>query len=179
MRRLSLDRHLLLLWLLLVAPACANGSDARADPSNSRDPTSPVSEPVVREILGQVDSPPGASGRRLSLVRYTIAPGAELAPHVHPGAQMAAIESGSLTYHVLSGTAVVHRAVGPDGVPGLSEELIGPAETTLRAGDAVIEDGEMLHFGSNRAAEPVVILATLLTDPGAGLAVAVPPLVAE
>ncbi len=32
----------------------------------------------------------------------------------------------------------------------------------------------MVHFGANRTAQPVVILATLLTDPAAALAVPVP-----
>lgn len=147
------------------ASSCGIVPDAAAEPA-------PV-EPVVREILAELDNPPGAPGQRLSLVRYTIAPAAKLAPHVHPGVQMASIVSGTLTYHVVSGTATVHRRVSRDGVPRRTETFAGPAETRLESGDAVVENGAMLHFGANMTADPVVILATLITKPGQGLAVPV------
>lgn len=132
-------------------------------------------EPVVREILGQTDDPPGATpGQRLSLVRYTIAPGAQLAAHVHPGIQMASIVSGVLTYRVVSGTAVVHRQVDADGVPMSVEEIVGPADTALHPGDTILEYASMQHFGSNRTDDPVVILAALITDAGGDLSVPVP-----
>ena len=135
--------------------------------------SAPAVEPVVRTIVGETSDPPGAPGRRLSLVRYTIAPGAELPPHVHPGVQMAAIVSGTLTYQVVSGAATIQRGVDGAGVPRATEELVGPGRTTLGPGDVVVERGDMVHFGANRTAEPVVILATLITEPGRGLAVPV------
>ncbi len=122
---------------------------------------------VKREILGTDVDPPGALGRTLTLVRYTIAPGAKLAPHVHPGVQMASIESGSLTYTVVSGTATVQRA------DGAVEPVTGPSTTTLGPGDAVIETGDMVHFGANPTKVPVVIEATLLTEDGKDLAIPV------
>ena len=103
----------------------------------------------------------------LSLVRYTIAAGAELAPHVHPGIQMAFIEAGTLSYTVESGTAVVRRSTGAE------EEVTGPASTTIEAGASVVELGDMVHFGANETDAPIVILATLLTEDGAGLSVPV------
>ena len=124
----------------------------------------PAVEPVVRGILAQMDSPPGAPGRRLTLVRYTIAPAAQLAPHTHPGIQVASIVSGTLSYEIVSGTATIHRSVGPNGVPARTEALTGPAQTMLRLGDAIFEEGQMVHFGSNRTTEPVVITATLITE---------------
>ncbi len=128
-------------------------------------PTTTVA--VKREILGTDVDPPGALGRTLTLVRYTIAPGAKLAPHVHPGVQMASIESGSLAYTVVSGTATVQRA------GGAVEAVTGPSTITLGAGDAVIETGEMVHFGANPTKVPVVIEATLLTEDGKDLAIPV------
>jgi len=122
---------------------------------------------VRREILGTDVDPPGALGRTLTLVRYTIAPGANLVPHVHPGVQMASIESGSLTYTVVSGTARVQRA------GGAAEAVTGPSTITLGKGDAVIETGEMVHFGANPTKVPVVIEATLLTEDGNDLAIPV------
>ena len=131
-----------------------DGADAAADGQ----------EAVVRDVLGEVADPPGADGTTLTLVRYTVAPGAELSPHVHPGVQLASIESGTLSYTVESGTAVVQRA------DGSTEDLTGPTSTELRPGDAVEEPFDMVHFGANDTDEPVVIIATLLTPEGHDLA---------
>lgn len=162
----------LALVLLLPVAACGRPDAAVVD---AQDVSAPApqgvpGEPVIRQILAESDDPPGAQGSRLTLVRYTIAPGAELAPHVHPGVQMAAILQGVLSYRVIEGTVVIHRAVGMDGRPAEVEEITGPAETALHPGDAVVEDGTMLHYGANRTEEPVHILAALLTDPAAELA---------
>lgn len=118
-------------------------------------------------MLGTDPAPPGAPGRTLTLIRYTIAPGAKLSPHIHPGVQLASIQSGTLTYTVESGTATVTRAGGG------TEEVTGPATTTLGPGDAVVEHDGMVHFGANDTDQPVVILATLLTEDGKDLAVTV------
>ncbi len=158
--------------MFVTAAACSDGMRSPAEPSPTPGATTPGGEPVVREILAQMDSPPGASGRRLTLVRYTIAPGAQLAPHVHPGVQMASIESGTLTYQIVSGTVTIQRAVGGNGVPASTEHLTGPANTKLDPGDVVIEEGQMVHFGANNTNAPVIIAATLITE-GADLSVAV------
>jgi hypothetical protein len=127
------------------------------------------SNPVVRDILGDKMDPPGAPGRTLTLVKYTIAPGAQLPAHVHPGIQLASVQSGTLTYTVITGTATVRR-----GATATGETVTGPATTTLGPGDDVTEVGEMVHFGANKTDAPVVIMATLLTDDGRGLAITVP-----
>ena len=46
----------------------------------------------------------------------------------------------------------------------------GPTTIELDAGDSVIEIDGMVHYGENLTAEPVVILATLLTEDGHDLA---------
>lgn len=123
---------------------------------------------VVKDVLGTEVDPPGAEGRTLTLIRYTIPPGAQLAPHIHPGVQMARITEGELTYTVVDGTAIVRRAGAEE-----DEELTGPATTALRAGDTVTELDGMVHFGANDTAEDVIIDATLLTEDGKDLAVPV------
>jgi quercetin dioxygenase-like cupin family protein len=122
--------------------------------------------PVVKVILAQETDPPGAPGRTLSLVRYTIAAGAQLPPHIHPGVQLASIESGTLTYTIVSGTATVTRKGSASGEP-----VSGPTTITLGPGDAVAENDGMVHYGANQTTEPVVILASLLTDSTKDLAV--------
>lgn len=123
---------------------------------------------VAKDILAQQVDPPGATGRTLTLIRYTIAPGAQLAPHVHPGIQLAAIESGELTYTIESGTVTVQH-----GADGGEEQVTGPTTITLEPGDAVSEVDGMVHFGANDTDAPVVILATLLTESDKDLAVTV------
>jgi len=162
----------LLLTLVALVSGCGSDSTPGRAAATSA-PTTTASSPtatvaVQKDILDSEVDPPGAQGRTLTLIRYTIAPGAKLAAHVHPGVQMASIQSGSLAYTVISGTASVRRAPA-----GTTEEVTGPADVTLNQGDSVIEKGDMVHFGANRTAAPVVIVATLLTEDGQDLAVPV------
>ncbi len=113
---------------------------------------------VVREVLSSAD-PESAPGEVLALVEYTIPAGAVLPVHIHPGVQMATVESGTLTYHVIeNGSAPVTRADG-------TEEIIGPGEsTTFEVGDSFVEPEGMVHYGENLTDEPVVLLATSLLE---------------
>ena len=121
---------------------------------------SPTAAPVVRELLGQ-GLPPAAQGQNLDLVRYTIAPGATLPIHVHPGMQVAFILSGELTYHVLLGEVPVTRSANqPVAAPS---EIVAAGETTiLHPNDSIVEAPGVVHFGENLGTEPVVILAATL-----------------
>ncbi len=143
----------------------ATGAPGPSAPGGTAPSGTGAAEPVVKQVLAQMADPPGAPGRTLTLIRYTIAPSAKLSAHVHPGVQLASIESGTLTYTVESGRAVIRRA------GGTTEQVDGPAITQLRPGDAVQESGDMVHFGANDTGQPVVITASLLTETGKDLAV--------
>jgi hypothetical protein len=167
MRRTALSSLFLTAFLLVAG---CGGSSSVADHSKAvpgRTAATTVAS-VVRDVLASEADPPGAVGRTLTLVRYTIAPGAQLPAHVHPGVQLASIQSGSLSYTVVTGTATVTRRG-----KGAPEPVTGPNTITLGPGDAVAERGDMVHFGANRTDTPVVILATLLTESGRDLAVPV------
>ncbi len=133
----------------------------------STPPGTAAAPTVQKDVLATEVDPPGAPGRTLTLIRYTIPAGAKLAPHIHPGVQLASIQSGTLTYTVVSGTVKVTHA------DGQAESVTGPTTIRLDAGDAVAEEGDMVHFGANETGSPVVILATLLTEDGRDLAVTV------
>jgi uncharacterized RmlC-like cupin family protein len=161
--------RLLLLSLVLGVAGCTAGTTAgptTAAPAPGGSGTTVA--PIVREVLNADADPPGAPGHALTLVRYTIAPGARLPAHIHPGVQVAAIESGTLSYTVVSGTATVRHKGGAE------ERITGPATATLEPGDAVTETGDMVHFGANQGGTPLVILAALLTESGQELTVTVP-----
>jgi quercetin dioxygenase-like cupin family protein len=163
----------LLALLVIAAPGflagCGTSAPAQAPPGGpaTTRATTAVGEPVVKDVLADDVDPPGAPGSTLTLVRYTIAAGAELAPHVHPGVQMAEIDAGTLTYTIVSGTAQVRRGGGD------AEPVSGPTTIELHAGDSVVEPFDMVHYGANRTGEPVVISATLLTRTDEGLSVPV------
>ncbi len=129
----------------------------------AQDAATPAATPVlaavvVRDVLSSTD-PEAAPGEVLELVEYTIPAGAVLIVHTHPGVQMATVESGELTYHVIeNGSAPVIRADG-------TEDLIGPGEsTTFEVGDSFVEPEGMVHYGENLTDEPVVLLATSLLE---------------
>ncbi len=72
------------------------------------------------------------SSPEISVLRFNIAPGAQLPPHHHPVINVAYIIKGELT-------------VTTD--QGLQKQL--------RAGDAVVELVNQIHFGKNEGTEPV------------------------
>ncbi len=154
---------------VLAVSACGTSDGAAAPATPTPVATKAAVVPVVKDILDTDLTPPGAPGRTLTLIRYTIAPGAKLAPHTHPGVQMASISEGTLTYTVVSGVAKVRRAGATAQTP-----IKGRSTIELGRGDAVIEVAGMVHFGENKTSSPVIILATLLTEDGHPLSEPVP-----
>lgn len=125
--------------------------------SQEPSPTSTQTQTVQREVLAS-GHPDDAAGKVLALVRYTIPAGAKLPPHIHPGMQVVTVESGTLTYTVVEGRALIQRANG-------QEETLAAGQTTrLMAGDALTEPGGMVHFGENQTADRVVLLSASLLD---------------
>ncbi len=127
----------------------------------AQDTATPAATPeatvgVVRDVLSSAE-PESAPGEVLALVEYTIPAGAVLIVHTHPGVQMATVESGELTYHVIeNGSVPVTRADG-------TEEIIGPGEsTTFETGDSFVEPEGMVHYGENLTDEPVVLMVASL-----------------
>ncbi len=113
--------------------------------------------PVVREVINE-DEPAAAPGQVLQLVRYHIPPNTVLPVHIHPGMQVAMVESGTLHYTVVEGSASYVRANGDTGVLQAGEE------TDFHAGDSLVEAQGMVHFGENRTDEPVVLLVASLFE---------------
>jgi quercetin dioxygenase-like cupin family protein len=139
----------------LLPAAGAAGQSLRADRQPDQAPT--------REALAQVVKPPGARGRTLGLSRVTIPARTTLAPHRHPGDQIAYIERGTLTYTVRTGVVRIYRGAA-DASPRLVGTVRAGETRRVRAGEWVVERQGDVHFGANRGRRPVVILlATLFT----------------
>jgi hypothetical protein len=152
------------LWVLLALAIAATQGRQESVGRFAASPTAALGSGVVRTILVEA-TPANAPDQSLSLVRYDIQPGTTLPHHIHPGTQLAYIDSGELTYTVVTGRAEIHRAAA-DGTPGPTEWLEAGTTTVLNPGDSVIETQDMIHFGADLGTEPVVILASVLLEAG-------------
>ena len=122
---------------------------------------------ITRIDLG-VAQPASAPGEELGLWHYTIPAGSELAPHTHPGWQVARIAEGELEYVIIAGEGTL---IDEDG----GSTAVGPGTYTLEAGDSIVENPELEHYGANRTDEPVTIVAATLYPEGAPLSTPLEP----
>lgn len=149
-------RMLSVVAIVAVLPAAVAAGHAMVADAQS-------AQAVKREALAQVVKPPGAPGRTLGLSRVTIPAHTALAPHRHPGDQIAFIERGTLTYTVRTGVVRVYRGAA-DASPRLVATIRSGETDRVPAGEWVVERQGDVHFGANRGGRPVVILlATLFT----------------
>ncbi len=166
-------RHGIIALMLLMGVAVTVPTTAAIAQGDATAAASPNATPdgyggkLVKDVL-YTDSAKTAPGETLALVRYTIPAGAALPVHKHPGVQMASVESGTLTYHVIEGGNVnVTRADG-------KKESFGPGSTvTFAAGDSWEEPEGMVHYAENLTDQPVVLISTslLATDQNATILV--------
>lgn len=144
---------ILVAGLIATLPLLATVASQSATPASG---TPAATSSVVREVLAASD-PAAAPGEVLQLVRYTIAAGAILPIHTHPGDQMATVDSGVLTYHVMAdGEVAITRADG-------TTEVAEPGATvTFQVGDSWVEPEGMVHYAENLTDQPVVLMASSL-----------------
>lgn len=131
---------------------------ARDVPAQEATPAT-VTEPLVIEPLGSAPSP-DAPGKLLLLLRATIAPGAGLPPHLHPGQLIVAVESGTVAYTILSEGGTSGR--GRAGTPAAAETIAAGTEVTLGPGEWIVEEPGVVHMAHNPGAEPLVLLVSAL-----------------
>jgi quercetin dioxygenase-like cupin family protein len=111
--------------------------------------------PIVVESLGSVPAP-DAPGKVLVLLRVTLAPGAIVPTHVHPGQLVVAVESGAFALTPLRGQGRVLRADA--GTPTAAEEVAQGTEVTFQAGDWFVEPPDSVHSARNPGDTPTVLL---------------------
>ena len=117
---------------------------------------------AVRSALAQSSSVQGAPDLTMVLSRVVVEPGAKLALHHHLGTQISRVVSGTLTYTVRSGSAVVRE--GDAESDPRRVRLIAAGQTArIQPGQWLVEQPSEVHEAANRGSTPVVIyLATLL-----------------
>ena len=144
-----------LLAASLILGACG---DDDAPPSVADGVTA-----VVRQVMAEA-SPDTAPGQLLELTRVIVPADMPIAPHTHPGPQLAVIVSGTLTYTVIDGEATVMRAAATD-----SQEVVtykSGDRFELRTGDSITESVGMVHEAANETDQPVIIYLSSLFPEG-------------
>ena len=85
--------------------------------------------------------------------------------HRHPGTQIAFIQKGTLTYTVGTGAVNVYRGAA-DRNPRVVRRVAAGQTGKVRAGEWVIEQPRVVHFGANEGERPVLILLATLFENG-------------
>jgi quercetin dioxygenase-like cupin family protein len=119
---------------------------------------------VVRQLLAET-TPDTAEGQVLELTRVVIPANQGIEPHTHPGAQLAVIVSGTLTYTVIDGQVTVTRAAGSNEEE--TETYSSGQQFELRPGDSISEPRDMVHEAANETDEAVVLYLSSLFPEGA------------
>jgi hypothetical protein len=159
----------LAIGLILPVVAAAAGPDPEASAAMDERYTTAASDAsgVVRTDLG-IAQPATAPGEELGLWHYSIPVGQELAPHTHPGWQLARVTAGERAYSLLPAEGTLLRADG-------SHAPMGPGTYVLATADGVIENPDLVHFGANRGDEAVAIISASLFAAGEPVASLVTP----
>ena len=147
-------RRTLLASVLLALVVGVGLLTARAVPA-AQEATPAGGAAIIAEPLGSVPST-DAPGKVLVLQRVTLAPGAVVPPHVHPGQLVVTVESGTFAVTPLSGQGRVLRAGA--GTPTAAEEIAQGTEVTLRAGEWFVEPPDSVHSARNPGDTPAVLL---------------------
>jgi quercetin dioxygenase-like cupin family protein len=154
---------LLPAWLAALLAAafvvsCSDDNDAPPTPLGAEGVTQ-----VARHLLAEV-SPDTAAGQLLQLTRAVIPAGQSIAPHTHPGPQLAVIVNGTLTYTVIDGEVTVVRAAetGSEKV----ETYSSGSTIELAPGDVIQESLGMVHEAINETDEIVIIYLSSLFPEG-------------
>ena len=107
-----------------------------------------------------------ASGQTVYLARFVFQPGAELFPHRHPGTTVLGVQSGSLGWTLLEGTAHVVRGAAA-GATGPTEDLTEPGtDVVLEPGDAIFYEDDVVHTARGAGDEEAVVLGTFVLTTG-------------
>jgi quercetin dioxygenase-like cupin family protein len=147
----------LLVAGLVIAGCGGDGTDSSSAVTKGIDA-------VTRQVLASGNAST-APGQLLELTRVIIPAHESLAPHTHPGPQLAIIEEGTLTYSIIKGSVQVTRGAG---TAGAKTETASAGQTVeLKAGDSLVETPGMEHEAKNNTGSSIVIYLSSLFPQGA------------
>lgn len=126
-----------------------------------------TSEPTaVRSALARSEKVQGAPGRTMVLSKVVVEPGAKLALHHHLGTQISRVASGTLTYTVRQGSAVVNEG-DAERDPRRVRTIAAGQTARIKPGQWLVEQPSDVHEAANRGSTPVVIYLSTLLQSGA------------
>jgi quercetin dioxygenase-like cupin family protein len=141
-----------LLSMFAFAPAVTRAQDPAATP----DPFAGVTTVVLAGGSSAV-----AEGYSLVLLQITMAPGAEIPSHHHPGDVSLTVESGTFGTAFTHGTGTITRAA-TDGGTAVTEQPETGVEQTLTAGDSLSYGEESHHIMRNAGNDDLVLILSAL-----------------
>ena len=152
MRRLPIP---ILAMVLAGAVVLAEGpAPGRADDATPEAEASIVAQTLAAGPLGEYP------GQMLLQIRVTLAPGAVIPSHIHPGNLVFSVESGEVTYTAIEGSVPVSWARA--GTPVAETPLTVGDEVVLETGDWLFEQRGTLHEVRNSGDTPAVLLISAL-----------------
>lgn len=149
--------------LIVLALACAFALGAVLPGAFAEEKVAPE---VVRNALAETSVVKGAPQRTMVLSRVVVNPGAKLALHHHLGTQISRVVSGTLTYTVQRGSAVVREGEA-DQDPRVVRRIAAGQTAQVRSGQWLVEQPSDVHRAANRGSVPVVIYLATLLETGA------------
>jgi quercetin dioxygenase-like cupin family protein len=136
--------------------------------SHAQNGTPPATSAVKVEVLGK-DQSAVAPDRTLLLQRRTFPAGSDTGAHAAAGPVVLYVESGSVVFTVVQGSALVTRAGST-----ATEAVSANSSVTLNMGDSVSYDQGVIHDVKNAGTTAAVTLEARLNPPTAATPAATP-----
>ena len=149
-------RRLLLACVLLGLVVALGLRTVPGAPAAQDATPSGEAAPVVLETLGSAPAA-DAPGMNLVLLRITLAPGAVVPAHLHPGQLVVTVVSGTLAYTILDDGRSLRAGAG---TPTAAEAIEPGVEATFGPGEWFVYEANVAHMDRNPGDEPTVILIT-------------------
>lgn len=157
---------LLVTLLALIVGMVASGRFTvdsiaqEATPTHDMNAMPPGAVGLTSVVLSRI-APAAAADQQLQLVRVEVAPGATVAAHTHPGAVALCLETGSVVFGVVQGTATMTQAA-TIATPAATTQLTAGSETVLQPGDCLsFQATETVHTLRNPGGPAVIWQAHL------------------
>jgi quercetin dioxygenase-like cupin family protein len=149
-------RRIRIIVATFVLGAFALVAGGRAVAQDGTPPAQPITDTVLASGM-----PSNAPGDVLQLERITIAVGAAIPTHVHPGAYAIYVESGSFGFTVIKGEAQIVRAGSTT-----AEKIEAGKDVIASPGDSLFENGGVVHSARNAGNDMVIVTTAALLTAG-------------
>ena len=149
-------RRILLTFVLLSSVVGLGLLTGQGVPA-AQEATPPAeAAPVTLEMLASAPAA-DAPGMLQVLARVTLAPGAVVPAHVHPGQLLVTVDSGTLGYTILGEGQSLRAGAG---TPTAAEVIAPDTEATFGPGEWFVYEAYVAHMDRNPGNEPTVVLVS-------------------